>query len=626
MMLISFSKAHSQYLDITEKLDIKHTYINGDHIGGGVAVIDLNGDGWLDMVFTGGEIEDKLFINDGDGSFVDQSERLIKPLSSDITSSVVYGDFNNDGCTDLYFSVYNRDRSDFILSNDCAGNFELEEIPCLGNSIGATLFDFNKDGFLDVYSIAYVEEPNVVRDEDGRIIEYEHLCGTNTMLYGNGDFTFDDVTEEKQLGGNGCSLAVTVVPIPERETHGIYIANDFGEFLFPNQFLVQSEEAFLDEAPLYGVDKRMYGMGIAVGDYDNDMDLDLYVSNLGENIFYENEGEQFIEKQTELQVEDTFTPDGRFSTSWGTFFMDVDNDTDLDLFVSNGLVFTPEFIGTSFINPNQLFINDNGGFNQTTEAFGIVKTGPTINRGAAMGDLDNDGDLDIIVSYVNFDPTDDQALSYRVYENIADNSNNYLDVRLEAVTSAKDAFGSQIIVYAGDDSYLGYNYSSGIHCSQNTPYVHFGLNQIETIDSIKVVWPNYNENLYYNIPVNSTILLKENAGVDIFGCSNENSNFYKPDATVSAFCEADLNTSTFEVLEADLKIWTNYNQILLQGDALPLFSTAAIFDVSGRLIHTSRLNADKMQTLDTNLNVTGIYVLQLVGEQHKITDKLFISD
>ncbi len=627
ILLIGNKGLYSQYLDITEQLDIKHTYINGDHIGGGAAVVDLNGDGWLDMVFTGGEIEDKLFINDTNGSFQDLSERLTKPLTSDITSSVVYGDFNNDGCTDLYFSVYNRDRPDFILSNDCAGNFEIHEVPSFGNCIGATLFDFNKDGLLDVYSIAYVEVPKLIRDDEGRIVSYEHDCGTNTMLYGTGDFNFEDVTEEQQSAGNGCSLAVTVIPIPERQTHGIYIANDFGEFLFPNQLLIPTENIFNDEAVLYGVDKEMFGMGIAVGDFDNDLDLDLYISNLGENVCYQNEGDEFVEKQTELQIEDTFTPDGRLSTSWGTFFLDVDNDTDLDLFMANGFVFTPEFIGSSFINPNQLFLNENGTFRQTNETFGIVKSGPTINRGAAMGDLDNDGDLDIITSYVNFDPTDDQALSYRVYENIADNSHNHLDVRLEAVTSAPDAFGSQITLYAGDDTWLGYNYSSGIHCSQNTPYVHFGLGQIEEIDSVKVVWPNYAEDVYHNIPVNSNVLLKELAErIDILGCTNENSSRHDANATIPAFCEADVNTSTFEVIDLNLKIWTSRSAINLAGEALSLFNRATIFDVSGRLVYSALINGNHTQTIETNLNQDGVYVLQLEGVQHQITDKVYISN
>jgi len=627
-MVCGSTQVFSQYADITETLGIKHTYINHEHIGGGVAVIDLNGDGWLDMVFTGGEIDDKLFINDGNGAFKDESERLKKPQPTDITSSILYGDFNNDCCIDLYFSVYNRDRPDFILSNDCEGNFEIKEVPSYGNAIGATLFDFNHDGNLDVYSITYVEVPNLIRDEDGRIVSFEHECGINTLLYGTGDFNFDDVTEEQQSGGNGCSLAVTVIPIPERKTHAIYIANDFGEYLFPNQLLVQLDTTFNDEAVIYGVDKQMFGMGIAVGDYDNDLDLDLYVSNLGENVLYQNEeAYQFAEKQTELQVEDTFTPDGRLSTSWGTFFLDVDNDADLDLFISNGFVFTPEFIGSSFSNPNQLFINEDNEYKQTDQSYGIVRAGATINRGAAMGDLDNDGDLDIIVSYVNFDPTDDMALSYRVYENIADNTNNYIGVKLEAVTTAPDAFGSQVILYSGEDSWLGYHYSSAIHCSQNSPYVHFGLNQLEAIDSIKVIWPNYEEDVYYDIPINNNVLLKEKESrFDVFGCTNENSTLYNPAASIAAFCEADIKSSTFELADLKLNVWYCNNEIKLNGEALSLLNRAAIFDVSGRLVRVSTLNSQQNQTIKTDRLSDGIYILKLEGLQHQITDKVFISN
>ena len=619
--------ALAQYVDITQDLGITHTYVNNDHIGGGVALIDYNADGWLDLVFTGGESPDRLYENQKNGEFKDVSAKLQKPLLSHVTSSVVSGDFNNDGCVDLYFSVYNRDASDFILINDCAEGFYIKELNNLGNSIGATLFDFNRDGFLDIYTIGYVEVPNPVRDSVDRIIAYDHTCGDNFLYLNEGNLDFVDATDAYEAKGSGCSLAVTVVPIPDLKTHAIYIANDFGEFLHPNQLLVLTDESVLvDEASLYGIDKRMYGMGIGIGDYDNDLDLDLYVSNLGENILYQNNQSHYVEVQQQLNVENTFTPDGQFATSWGTFFLDVDNDTDLDLFVANGFLFTPEFIGTSFIDPNQLYLNSDGRYVNTDTDFGIRNFGPGINRGAAMGDLDNDGDLDIIVSYINFEETSHQRLIYRIYDNVSDNDNNYLEIKLEATTTALDAYGSQVILYAESKSWLTYHYSSGIHCSQNTTFLHFGLKDIETIDSIKVIWPNYSENVYLHVPINRQILLKENSQqAEVYGCMNQSSLNYDPEATIDLYCLEDGTTSTDEFLNKQITV--SINQTIVTLDASSDSQVFELFDVSGRLIIREKIELNRTDELNVLVPtaVSGIYICSLTSKHRKIFKKIYLD-
>lgn len=624
----ALTTARAQYVDITQDLGISHTYINNDHIGGGVAIVDYNSDGWLDMVFTGGETPDRLFENLKNGQFQDVSEKLLKPNQSDVTSSVVSGDFNNDGCVDLYFSVYNREAPDFILINDCQDSFFIQEVNIFGNSIGATLFDFNKDGFLDIYSIGYVETPNPVLDSVGRIIAYDHTCGDNFLFMNTGDLGFIDVTDTYQARGEGCSLAVTVVPVPDLKTHAIYIANDFGEFLHPNQMLVLQEDSpLVDEASLYGVDKRMYGMGIAVGDYDNDLDLDMYVSNLGENIFYQNNQSQYVEVQQELNVANTYTPDGQFATSWGTFFLDVDNDTDLDLFVANGFLFTPEFIGTSFIDPNQLYLKTDAGYVNSDVDFGIRHFGPGINRGAAMGDLDNDGDLDILVSYINFEETSHQRLIYRIYDNVDQSDNQYVDIKLEATTTAPDAYGSQVILYSGERSWLGYHYSSGIHCSQSSPFLHFGLKDIETIDSVKVIWPNYVEDVYTQVPVNRQVLLIENNQLaEVYGCTNQNSINFDPKATIAINCIEDGTTATLEVFKQDLTIAINESFITLKTSRSET-QVLELFDISGRLIIREELDITRADELNflVPTTVAGIYICSLTSKQGKVSGKIYLD-
>ncbi len=627
LMFVFHAQIYSQFTDITSDLEISHICINDDHLGGGVAIVDVNSDGWMDMVFTGGAEPDRLFINETNGEFTDQSSALSKPLFTDVTSSVVSGDFNNDGCPDLYFSVYDRERPDFILQNNCDGTFGTISLPMSENSMGATLFDFNKDGLLDIYAIGYVRVPNLIRDDEGLIISFEHECSDNTLLLNQGDFNFENATSSYNAAGTGCALAVTVLPLPEQETHGIYIANDFGEFLEPNNFLVLEENSFVDQAQDLGVDKAMFGMGIGVGDYDNDLDLDFYLSNLGENILYKNDYPLFTESQADLGVQNEFTPDGRFATSWGTFFMDVDNDADLDLYVANGFVFAPDFIGTSFIDPNQLYLNENGQFFETDEDFGITLNGPNINRGAAMGDLDNDGDMDIVVSYINFDPSTNPELTYRVYRNDnIETENNFLNVELRAMTTAPDAFGSQVIAYAGDQSWLGYKYSSGTHCSQNASMVHFGFGDIESIDSIKVIWPNYEEDVYQDITINRSILLTEGSNaVEVFGCSDVQNPSFDPLSTLDIRCQDALSTSIDETTFEDISYYKDGNQLTIIKTA-ENFEQISLYNLSGQLIYKQglRQNNSPNYTIELPSIVTGIYIMQMTSSSKALSAKLFL--
>jgi len=610
----------AQYKDITSTTDIFHAYANPAFLGSGLTFVDYNQDGWLDIAMTGGSTPDRLFKNLSNGKFEDQSQLLSKHFEGDLTSAIVSGDLNNDGCDDVVICAYGRDQYDIILKNNCDGTFAKISIEnalsSLGNSIGATLFDFNQDGLLDIYILNHVAEIRTETDEEGAIIGYDHECDKNHLYINQGDFQFEEQGEILNAQGEGCGLAVTVIPVPEREAFGIYLANDFGPFLIGNEFLVpDTNGSYIDQAFEYGVNKRMYGMGIGVGDFDNDLDLDMYVSNLGENILYQNLGDFFIETQRQYNVDNTSTPDDRLTTGWGTFFLDVDNDTDLDVFVANGTVFSPGFIEGSFNDPNQLFINRDGNYVQTKEEYGIYFIGQNINRGAAFGDIDNDGDLDIVTAYVNFDPTDDPARIYRVYRNDNDPL-HFIDINLVARNGALDAFGAQVTIYYGNEAQLQYKYSGGTHASQNTELVHFGLGETNHIDSILVLWPNFEESKYFDVPVNQTIQLSDNKETyDIIGCMDTENSRYNDKATINSGCELDLSTATNELIDDLVKIHVAQKTLYIKVENPEQYSFK-IFNSAGQAVsRTKTVFIKDIFQVNVDFLVDGIYFVQLISNE-----------
>lgn len=628
LVLLLGSIAHSlssQYSDITEETEVFHAYANPAFLGAGVAYLDYDMDGWEDLVMTGGSTPDRLWRNRGDGTFEDLSFLLTKHNSSHITSTVGVGDLNNDGCPDIIFGTYVLEDNDVILRNNCDGTFTRVDIATglseKGNAMGIALHDFNLDGLLDIYVLNYVREESIDRNDIGEIIGFSHSCDDNFLYINQGDFSFVERAKEMNAQGDGCGLAVTVIPVPGRDEFGIYIANDFGPFLQPNQLLVPDEFGnYIDEAPRYGVDRAMYGMGIGIGDIDQDLDLDYYVSNLGDNSLYISEGESFVERQFEFEVDNTITPDDKLATSWGTFFLDVDQDTDLDLFVANGTVFSPSFIEGSFIDPNILYLNQDGQFVSTDESFGIYFEGPSINRGAASGDIDNDGDLDIVTAYVNFEPTDLAERAYRIYQNDTENAGNFIKIDLRGTTDALDAFGSTVHIYHGGEAYLGYKYSGGTHVSQMSPYVHFGLGVSQTIDSLTVTWTNGQQQTHLNLEANQSIRITQGQEtVDILGCTDSANQLFNPLATVNQGCEQDLSTSVLELeVGQDLQISSDGRSINIRPTDISVFG-CQIWSVHGVAIsdYISLAPNQESYTIDADYLESGLYIIQVFASEDR---------
>ncbi len=456
-----------QFRERAVEAGLAFTYGEVQLMGGGAAAFDYDLDGDEDLYVTGGSYPDALFRNDGTGNFTNVAAEVgIADITRSVqTTSVVTGDLDNDGRREIFVgTVGPAGVDDVFLPNlllrfdPAAGKYvDVAELLGLRQSsfcLGAQLADFNQDGLLDLYVLNYVEAA-AVTTSGGQLTGFDHECGRNALY-----------------------------------------RNDF------------PRAAFEDQSKVSGFDQAMYGMGIALGDYDGDLDLDYYVTNIGGNRFYENDGHGgFRERAAELGVADTFSNDPTYlSTGWGTFFADVDNDSYPDLFVANGFV-NSSLDADGIHQPDRLFL---GGadhhFREAAVESGIDFEG--LSRGAVHADFNGDGRLDIVtVTNDILLPGHTNFIQY--YENRSSGSNHWASFRLEGQRANRDGVGAWAILHAGGRKFLRESSSGGSHASQSSGWIHFGLGEIGTLDSVEVYWPGGQRESYADLAVDQRHYLQQ---------------------------------------------------------------------------------------------------------------------
>lgn len=278
----------------------------------------------------------------------------------------------------------------------------------------------------------------------------------------------------------------------------LFVNHDFGFKATPDVFLVNEypQKTFTEMSEALNMDLKINAMGTAIGDYDNDGWFDYYVTNIRFNQFMVNQGngKPFLEKSKELGV-------GYISISWGANFADFDHDMDLDLYVANG-----------DLNPNDVpladyyFENDKNAFTEIAPVVGLNDYG--IGRGSVVFDMDNDGDLDILV--VNQKAVLDYPVSSftRLYRNDSTNG-NWVKIALKGVESELNGLGSRVRVVIGKTSMIREIDGGSSHLSQNSTIAHFGLGQATQIDSVIVTWVGGKEQVLVNQNVNALLVITE---------------------------------------------------------------------------------------------------------------------
>jgi hypothetical protein len=465
----------------------------------GVSVADYDRDGDLDAYFVaqwGYDPNDestwnRLMRNNGDGTFTDVTDEagagsFLKGRSGGDMGhkfGASWGDFDNDGYPDLYLTHYGPN---VLLRNRGDGTFE--DVTHAAGVVGdreathssSVWWDFDGDNDLDLYVSAW--------------------RGTNTLFENQADGTFIDVTESSGLGATTATW--TSIPIDGNNDGllDLYVVDDFQAL---NKFFVNNGDGTFELATRdFGLESRGNGMGVAVGDYNNDGYFDIYLTNItGMKIFldernplFTNTGQGFFENRA---AEAGVSIAG---WGWGNEFFDCDHDGDLDLYVANGFGMNGILADTN----NMLFVNDlnkGPGFDDLSESSGAA--GWAHGFGLVVFDYDEDGDLDLLISNNEEEPY--------LYENTT-SPGNWLQVKLSPTVSNRSGYGT--IVRATTSTATYHRQNDGVDfLGQSEHPVHFGLGGASAVDNLVVEWPSGIVDVVQNVPSNQTLEVVEGSTV-----------------------------------------------------------------------------------------------------------------
>jgi len=496
--------------------------INREEFGPGVCVSDFDRNGWQDIYFVNGRdlynrgisVSNALYRNNGDGTFTDVTEKAGVP-GTGYGLGCVWGDFNNDGFPDLFVTQYGRN---VLYRNNGNGTFTdvTDKAGVAGTESGAfhsgaTFFDYDRDGWLDLYVGSYVALGDKRYCQLGDVLSScapsEYRGSPDALYHNNRDGTFTNVTAAAKIyQPEGKNLSVAAVDYDDDGWPDLFVANDgLNAYLYHNEHNgTFRETGLVSGMALTAQGRVMAAMCISLGDYDNDGRLDLYISDFqrSSDHLWHNEGKGLFD---EVSDQAGITRPTRDVLSFGGGFFDYDNDGWLDLFIANGHVYpeveqaTP---GIHYKQINSLFHNEgNGRFADVGKLAGPGFGTAYVGRGVAFADFDNDGFLDVVVAN-NGDPP-------LLLHNSGGNGNHFLNFRLLGTKSNHDAMGARIRVVAGTTSQIREIAGGGSYLSQSDLRANFGMGKAKRAETVEVAWPSGLRQVFRNVEADKFYVVEE---------------------------------------------------------------------------------------------------------------------
>jgi hypothetical protein len=434
---------------------------------------------------------------------------------------VCVGDYDNDGHDDLFVTYWGQNH---LFHNSGDGRFtDVTEAAGLRDArrrwgTGCAFLDFDRDGRLDLFVGNYIDfDPAATPRPESGLCRYRGLpvaCGPpglpggrNALYHNRGGGRFEDVSEHAGItrASGTYTLGVSTIDFDNDGWVDLYVADDSSpSILYRNNHDGTFTDIGVRAGCAYSQDgKAQAGMGVAIGDYDRNGTMDIFKTNFAGDTatLYANTGTGLCEDRT--------FPSGLGVNTrwlgWGTAFVDLDNDGWLDLLLVNGHVY-PEVrqlkSEAGYEQPKVVYRNSgNGRFDDLTSRLGLPLTAPKAARGAAFGDIDNDGSVDVAIANVN-----DRPDLYRI---TADGSRHWIELKLSGTLSNRDAIGARVHIVAGGKDQWQEVRGGGSYLSQNDFRVHFGLGSSTVVDRVDVRWPNGGEQRWERLAADKLHTLTE---------------------------------------------------------------------------------------------------------------------
>jgi hypothetical protein len=497
--------------------------------GAGCAFLDYDNDGWMDIYLVNSgkcdffnpnpPLRNALYRNNRDGTFTDVTEKA-GVGGGGYGQGVAVGDYDGDGFPDLYVTQYDRS---ILYHNNGDGTFtdvtEKAGVAAPGWGSSAAWFDYDNDGRLDLFVCRFADFDHARDTYCGQPEKQErHYCVPRSfpsmpsrLFHNNGDGTFTDVSTESGIAEHrGKAWGVVATDINNDGRIDLFVSNDtVPNFLFVNgangKFVEIGEPAGVAYSD---AGKPRSGMGLDSADFNQDGWMDLFVSNLDKEIFsiYQNNGDETFDDKA---VATGIAPATRLMSGWGLKFFDYDNDGNLDLFLANG---EPDDLiaqldaRVSYRQPLMLLQNTGSGFRNISGDSGPVFSRPLSARGLAIGDFNNDGAIDVLVSTNNGAPL--------LLRNTVGAENHWLGVRLVGKKCNRDAIGARVTYQVGDLKRSRMKVGGGSYLSSHDPRLVLGIGKRMKLDWMEVKWPQPSGLVerFTNLPIDRYITIIEGFG------------------------------------------------------------------------------------------------------------------